>query len=383
MVLGIFGANLEALENTGQLYRFLNYYLRYYANSFDKIYVFSRLPKKTLPKFEGKIIYISPKRKYPSILEQLLFFLIYPIKIVKECNVIRVMQANISWPAIFACIFFKIPYVVTYGYDYIYIVQKKLAKQNILKHYIKLFYTATIVWCGLKFAHYIIVSTEKNLKIIKKKFHTKVVLIPNGVDVSLFYPSRVFNTNDKSFRICFVGRLEIEKNLYTFFESLHIINNIVNQKLYLEIVGDGSLRKELEEKARQIDGVQTTFHGVVEYEKLPALLRRCSCFVLPSIIEGNPKSLIEAMAIGLPCIGTNVKGINNLIIDGYNGILVENNPKSIAEGILRIIFDATLAKKIGSNARKFVENNYNLDILLTKEINLLLSINFNKRYESK
>ena len=92
----------------------------------------------------------------------------------------------------------------------------------------------------------------------------------------------------------------------------------------------------------------------------------CDAFILPSHIEGMSNALLEAMAMGLPCIASNVGGIPNVIEDNINGILMEpKNIKQMAEKILLIKNDPVLRIKISNNAVKSVHKNHNLKNAIT------------------
>ena len=84
-----------------------------------------------------------------------------------------------------------------------------------------------------------------------------------------------------------------------------------------------------------------------------------------------PKTLLEAMACGLPVIGTDVKGINEVIDHRNNGIICNTDPDSIRVAIVTLMEDEVLKQKLGENARKTIVENYSLDNLAGKELELL------------
>ena len=88
---------------------------------------------------------------------------------------------------------------------------------------------------------------------------------------------------------------------------------------------------------------------------------------MPSIAEGNPKVLLEAMSCGIACIGSNIRGINNIIKHKENGFLCETDSISIRDAIVELYNDENLRNKIGKNARKFILDNCSLELITEKE----------------
>jgi glycosyltransferase involved in cell wall biosynthesis len=97
-------------------------------------------------------------------------------------------------------------------------------------------------------------------------------------------------------------------------------------------------------------------------------LNRSEVFILPSLYEGSPKALLEAMACGLPVIGTNVTGIKEVIADGENGLLCNTDSESIRDAIIRLLASGDMRRRLGSNARAQIESNYSMEKILEKEI---------------
>ena len=106
--------------------------------------------------------------------------------------------------------------------------------------------------------------------------------------------------------------------------------------------------------------------GQIENEKVPQYLAIGDCFVLPSLKEGFGIAILEAQAVGLPVIATNVGGIPDIIKDGKTGILVPaRNPEAIAKAIFKIYSQLSFAQKLVQNAKANLEN-YNWDKIAQK-----------------
>jgi glycosyltransferase involved in cell wall biosynthesis len=115
-------------------------------------------------------------------------------------------------------------------------------------------------------------------------------------------------------------------------------------------VGDGPERAAVEAEASR-QGVPLSLLRHVPNEMLPALYRRCRVFAIPSVREGNPKALLEAMACGVACVGTATPGIVDLITSGINGLLCDDSPESLASSIMRLLSDDDLRTRLGRAAR--------------------------------
>lgn len=190
-----------------------------------------------------------------------------------------------------------------------------------------------------------------------------VRVIPNYVERGKFRPA----PNPKSRRICFIGRLVEQKNLFSLLKAVEGLD------AELTIVGDGHLRDSLEEESRRL-GISASFPGRLPHEKLPGIMNSSAMFVLPSHYEGHPKALIEAMASGLPVIGTDVPGIANLITDRENGLLCGVSPESIRERIKTLLDDPVLCRRLGGAAREFAISRFDLEIVANSEHELLMEL---------
>lgn len=134
----------------------------------------------------------------------------------------------------------------------------------------------------------------------------------------------------------------------------------------LTIAGDGPLRSDLENLAIKLGIInRVKFLGRVPSEQVTNLLMTNDLFVRPSRAEGFGNSFIEAMAAGLPVIGTPIGGIVDFLFDNKTGFIVPvDDPKVLAEKI-EYVFKHDV-KKITQAAKKFVQDNYDWDIIAQK-----------------
>jgi glycosyltransferase involved in cell wall biosynthesis len=124
----------------------------------------------------------------------------------------------------------------------------------------------------------------------------------------------------------------------------------------LILVGDGEEREHLETLTDGL-GIRecVEFAGRVPHEKVEDYMSQAEVFVLPSLSEGFPVTILEAMACGLPVVATRVGGVPDIIEDGTNGYLVDTmNQEQIAEALLKLLQDEKLRKDISGNNREEV-----------------------------
>lgn len=191
----------------------------------------------------------------------------------------------------------------------------------------------------------------------------RVNVIPNYVDTDSFFP---IEEAEKEFDLVFVGRLADQKNVDGLLEAIRPL------KVSLKLIGDGDLD---EWKARYSDlGDRLRWEGAIPHVQLPKHLNSGSIFVLPSHYEGHPKTLIEAMACGLPVLGGDSPGINNLIVHGENGYLCETSPDSIRSAVENLSGDVELRRRLGEGARQLALKQFGLDSIVKREIDLLQGV---------
>ncbi|MQC26255.1 MAG: glycosyltransferase family 1 protein [Chloroflexi bacterium] len=189
----------------------------------------------------------------------------------------------------------------------------------------------------------------------------KIRVIPNYVQTDIFSPRKVEPRSLQ--RVGFVGRLEPQKNLSALLEAVAPLD------VELLIVGEGPQRAELE-LAAATSKAEVRFLGNLPHLELAALLTSCDIFIMPSLYEGHPKALLEAMSCGLPVVGTLVPGIQELLLDGKTGVLTETTPDSLRAAFETLLDDKKLRTRLGAAARHFVLKNFSLDRVLDLELAL-------------
>ncbi|HMX94337.1 MAG TPA: glycosyltransferase family 4 protein [Elusimicrobiota bacterium] len=157
-----------------------------------------------------------------------------------------------------------------------------------------------------------------------------------------------------------IGPFKPQKNLKDFVRAAAAVLQRRSDVKFL-VVGDGEGRLRLEEDLRR-RGVADRVILAGWRRDVPALLARTDVFCMTSLWEGLPRSLVEAMAAGRPCVVNAVDGCRDLIEDGVNGFLIPpRHPLSTAERLLQILSDDELSDRLGRRARETVGDEFDID----------------------
>jgi len=216
---------------------------------------------------------------------------------------------------------------------------------------------------------------ENELHLEFKVPSDKLIRIPNGVDLQRFRPvnreqkrkireNLGLNADEKI--ILFVGRLELKKRVDFLLKAWQGVKAARNGNDRLLIVGDGSLRPELEKLRDKIDNAATvTFYG--ESEDVTPIMQAADIFVLPSVSEGLANVFLESMASSLPVIATNTSGNSEILKHHANALLFqEEDIQDLSDAILYLLNHEEVAGKLGENARRLVEERFNLSSVVQR-----------------
>jgi glycosyltransferase involved in cell wall biosynthesis len=218
-------------------------------------------------------------------------------------------------------------------------------------------------------------------------YAAKCRTIYNGVDVSEFAPSRKAAEAGSVQRVIFINRISPEKGLHVLLNAfaqvvarrpkavleiigpddpipLEAITSIKDNPVVNRLAGfyQGNYPEQMRQRVRDDDALRNrvTFTGPVPHWQLPGRIARAHILVQPSIFdEPFGIAIAEAMAAGLPVIGSSAGGIPELIVDGQTGILVDrDNPSALASALLRLMDSPTLAQAMGIAGRRRAENKF-------------------------
>lgn len=206
-----------------------------------------------------------------------------------------------------------------------------------------------------------------------KNINTKISYIANGVDVKKFDKINPKKFNHKT--LIFVGRLHPQKNLLTLIQAFK--KNLPDHPdVQLKIVGDGPQRQTLLKEIKRLKLAKSiSILGEVTGVDLIKLYKSSHIFILPSIYEGQPLTLLEAWASMLPAIATKTGDCQFLVKNGVNGYLINNpqDPSEIANVIAKILESKNL-EKMGLNGYNLVKKNFSWDKSARDTLNVYESL---------
>lgn len=274
---------------------------------------------------------------------------------IRKANFLKTNQMWGAWCAVLSKLLFRKPLIVRTGFELYHFT----CKQN--HSWIRRLFIYLLSFFSYKMADKIYVATKEDQQFVSKKFFIKkedLSIRPNWIDIEAFRPLEMPEKQDA---ILFVGRLTHQKNLPL------LIDAVENTHWSLDIVGDGEMMLELKKLAAQ-KKASIRFLGSLPNSELPRLYNTYPVFVLPSFYEGNPKTLLEAMACGRAVIGTKVTGIQSVIKDGKSGFLCHPSAHALKKAISQLMENKDLRNSLGALARKQIQEDQTLDSLIQREL---------------
>ena len=307
-------------------------------------------------RLNGIRVYCNRFGIYRSLYKKLIWFIHY--NIIRKADILKTNQMFGADAAITSSKLLSKLLIVRLGYLYSGIIFEEFGFNSIE-------YNSSLNLESKTFnnSDHIIVTTQAIKSYILKKYNIekkKISIIPNFIQLENFKP----NSNiEKVYEMIFIGRIEKQKNIET------LIKVMIDLQLKILIIGNGRLNKYLERKfeslcrgSRWIKNVNNT--------KIPFYIHQSKFFILPSFYEGQPKSLLEAMACGIPIIGADSPGINQLITHKKNGILCDTDHDSIKTAILELDGDTEMQNKIIKNGIKYITHHFSPEKNIQKELDI-------------
>jgi glycosyltransferase involved in cell wall biosynthesis len=252
-------------------------------------------------------------------------------------DIVHAQSLISGMPALLSHKLLKIPYVIYGRGSDVYLPGwfTKLTAKGILKN-----------------ASTVIALTEHMKDAMQAIYSRDIIVVPNGINLNEVAEKETEGGNPSK-RVLFVGRLHPVKGVQYLLGAMSIVHReLPEAKLIL--VGDGEEREHLETLTDNL-GIRecVEFAGRVPHERVKDYMNQAEVFVLSSLSEGFPVTILEAMACGLPVVATRVGGVPDIIKNGTNGYLVDTmNQEQIAEALLNLLQDEKLRRDISGNNRE-------------------------------
>jgi len=235
----------------------------------------------------------------------------------------------------------------------------------------------TVDWAGLAFA---LIFAKKTVflnveyhDIVKKQLRflfsdKRTAVIGNGIDLNLFKPGH--KTDTGCIRLGMQGRLSTTKDHVTLINAFHFIvkSSVGKNNFELILAGDGTQRGELEKLAADLlisDKVK--FLGMLKETALPGFINSLDIYIHATLGEMMSTAIMQVMACELPIIASDVFGVNNMIKNGENGLLVPpNDVQKLTFAIQYYLDNPEVSSTFAKNAFTFAVNNYSNKIMFKK-----------------
>ena len=357
-----FRSTLSSWKNSGFLDREIRFFQEVSRNLNVTFYLLTYGSNEDLEIFEGaniKIIQIFKKPKNINKSFYLIWSIIYPIVYrnkFKNIDIIKANQLSGSWVGIILKFILKKPLIVRTGYDaYLFSVHesKPKLKQQLFK---------LLTYIALKSSNLYSVTSNSDKKFIIENYkfnNSKLILRPNWIDTSYKFTEAGFK-NRKN-KLISVGRLELQKN-YMF-----LLDSLKGTDIEIDIIGSGTLKNNLIKYAKQNNIKLNIFENVPNSELLN-ILKNYKFFILPSIYEGNPKSLLEAISVGCLVFASNIENNSEIIEDSYSGFLFDFEKEYLQQLLIDKINNSNKYQKVVENSIKKISNSNSLEKLVQLEI---------------
>ena len=372
-VLGVFftrGVSLQQWVESGLFDReVLIYHVHLDSGFFTKIYWFTygdddqilakRLYESGRLSMKIEVVGCPPWFRFTGRASSALYSLLLPAiasNQVSHCDVFKTNQMDGSLTALICGWIWRRQVYVRTGFTLSRVISKT-SPGNWLRHTVAYINELLAFWCAGATSISSRFDMEYVIQRYGKKISTRLAIVGNYVDTQLFAPSVMNEGMDN--RVLYVGRLSPEKNLDNAIAACAAVG------IGIDIVGAGRELSRLK-KIEAESGAHVRWLGVLPNKQLPNLFQNYRYFILPSLWEGLPKSLIEAMAAGLVCIGNNTTGINEIIEDGVTGYLSPTaDAVNLAKTLLRALEGDN--ERISRLGRQFICSEFSLEAISLKE----------------
>jgi len=349
---------------TGGLEIFNYYFIKELVERGHKILIFTTCDHD----WNNKNISVVKLREkfllYPtlSINFHIFFKLIELRKWIDIVHVPYTSNSPLAYPMLLAKKLFNIPYIILIHGGGMYPWRPKTPHKLFFRH-----------------ADAVVAVSDSIKKEYEKRSGRKINVIPPLIP---FRESKIskgelrnkYGFGDNDTIILYLGSIKKIKGSEILLDAFLNLGKeyIEENNLKLLYVGDGVMKPTIEEKVRERNfNKYVKFFGSIPHEKASQMYKLADIYVIPSLFEGLPLSLLEAMFNGLPIIGTDTEGINSLISHRKNGLLFERgNAGDLKEKIKELVENKDLSSKLGNAAKNDFSKSYNFEDVVSEHIKL-------------
>ncbi len=196
--------------------------------------------------------------------------------------------------------------------------------------------------------------TDAKAAEVARSVRTQAEILPNGVDSRLFQATLYPRPNEygDAFVVLIVGRMTRVKGIPVLLDAIRLLPEVERKKMLFAFIGDGPLYQTVKLASNATPEILAL--GRVDHSAINPYFAHADAFVLPSLSEGMPFSLLEAMAAGLPCIASQVGGITTQIPSDRLMLVPPGSAMHLSDAITRLFDDRALARRLGERAREHV-----------------------------
>ena len=216
---------------------------------------------------------------------------------------------------------------------------------------------------------HIIIPSESMRDILVNQYGLKnnFTVIPTGIELEAYQTAngekiRTKRNWENDTVMISVGRLAAEKNWGLLLQAVALVRKD-HPRFRLVLVGDGPERKSLEDLAKQL-GIRkyVTFMGSLSFSEIPSYMKAANMFGFASVTETQGLATLEAMAAGLPVVAVDASGTRDILKNGQQGYLVDNDPEALAAGVRKLLENPDRLQRFADAAYKRAQS-FNIEKL--------------------
>lgn len=277
-------------------------------------------------------------------------------QVIRNADVIKTNQSAGAWWYVLAARLIRKPILLRSGYVVGALLETTEGRTRRARHY--------ELWEGWAFRHasFCQVSTAALRQWVCARYQLderRVGVVPNFVDTRIFAPQDKMVKLPRS--VVYVGNISKIKNISLLVEACAKAGADL-----LTLIGDGPEAQPIARLAEQLK-VRLLIKGRVPNNLLPAILLQHEVYAQTSLFEGHPKAFLEAMACGMPCVGTRVPGLQEAVAHEATGLLAEPTVEAVSEDLQRLFSDRDLRHSLGTNAARSIQERFSFEMVFAKE----------------